>query len=136
MTRTLHQLAAACDLNCYFYILLFFGSAVIGFSCFGVPAQIFKLLLVYCYVLITSVCMSSVLFFSVFFRANLIKYKYKIRNNSQHCCANNFACCCVLVAVVFKRKQQLPKTRNKMQQGVQTDATCSLQQCCVRLLEA
>ena len=136
MTRTLHQLAAACDLNCYFYILLFFGSAVIGFSCYSVPAQIFKLLLVYCYVLITSVCMSSVLFFSVFFRANLIKYKYKIRNNSQHCCANNFACCCVLVAVVFKRKQQLPKTRNKMQQGVQTDATCSLQQCCVRLLEA
>ena len=41
--------------NCQdFYILLFFGSAVIGFSCSGVPALIFKLLLVYCYVLISS----------------------------------------------------------------------------------
>ena len=48
-------------------------TAVIGFSCCGVPAQIFKLLLVYCYVLITSVCISSVFFFSVFFRAKLIK---------------------------------------------------------------
>ena len=41
-------------------------------SCCGVPAQIFKLLLVYFYVLITSVCISSVFFF-VFFRAKLIK---------------------------------------------------------------
>ena len=48
-------------------------TAVIGFSCCGVPAQIFKLLLVYCYVLITSVGISSVFFFSVFFRAKLIK---------------------------------------------------------------
>ena len=117
MTRTLHQLAAACDLNCYFYILLFFGSAVIGFSCYSVPAQIFKLLLVYCYVLITSVCMSSVFFFSVFFRANLIKYKYKIRNNSQHCCANNFACCCVLVAVVFKTDATTPKNTQQNAAG-------------------
>ena len=30
------------------------GSAVIGFSCCGVLALIFKLLLVYCYVLISS----------------------------------------------------------------------------------
>ena len=66
----------------------------------------------------------------------VLKLFAKGRNNSQHCCANNFACCSVLVAVVFKRMQQLPITRNKMQQGVQTDATCSLQQCCVRLLEA
>ena len=66
----------------------------------------------------------------------VLKQLVKGRNNSQHCCANSFACCCVLVAVVFNRMQQLPATRNKMQQGVQTDATCSLQQCCVRLLKA
>ena len=66
----------------------------------------------------------------------VLKLLVKGRNNSQHCCANSFACCCVLVAVVFNRMQQLPTTRNKMQHGVQTDATCSLQQCCVRLLEA
>ena len=48
------------------------GSAVIGLSCCGVPALIFKLLLVYGYVLITSVCISTVFFF-VFFRAKLIK---------------------------------------------------------------
>ena len=55
--------------------LLFFGSAVIGLSCCGVPAQILKSLLVSCYVLITSVCISSVFFFCVcvFFRAKLIK---------------------------------------------------------------
>ena len=29
--------------SCYFYIFLFFGSAVIGFSCCGVPALTFKL---------------------------------------------------------------------------------------------
>ena len=49
-----------------FYILLFFGSAVIGFSCCGVPAQMFKLLLVYFYVPITSVCISSEFFFSLY----------------------------------------------------------------------
>ena len=38
------------------------GSAVIGLSCCGVPALIFKLLLVYGYVLITSVCISTVFF--------------------------------------------------------------------------
>ena len=55
--------------------LLFFWSAVIGLSYCIVPAQIFKLLLVYCYVLINSVCISSVFFLSVcvFFRAKLIK---------------------------------------------------------------
>ena len=37
-----------------------------------------------------------------------------------------------VLAVVCKRMQQLPTTRN-MQQGVQTDATCNIQQCCVRL---
>jgi len=29
--------------------------------------------------------------------------------------------------------QQLPTTRSNMQQGVQSDATCNIQQCCVRL---
>ena len=47
-------------------------SVVIGFSCCGVPAQIFKLLLVYCYVL-------NFFFFFFFFcilqgKANKIKY--------------------------------------------------------------
>ena len=32
--------------------------------------------------------------------------------------------------------KQLPTTRNNMQQGVQTDATCNIQQCCVSLHEA
>ena len=36
-----------------------------------------------------------------------------------------------VLAVVCKRMQQLPTTRN-MKQGVQTDATCNIQQCCVR----
>ena len=37
--------------------------------------------------------------------------------------------CCVRVAVVSKRMQELPPTRDNMQQGVQTDATCNIQQC-------
>ena len=41
------------------------GSAVIGFSCYGVPALIFSLAYLY-----TCVC---VCFFFVFFRAKLIK---------------------------------------------------------------
>ena len=32
--------------------------------------------------------------------------------------------------------QQNETTRNNMQQGVQTDATCNIQHCCVRLLGA
>ena len=46
------------------------GSAVIGSSCCGVPAQIFKLLLVYCYVLINSVVLCILLG-----KANKIKNK-------------------------------------------------------------
>ena len=34
-----------------------------------------------------------------------------------------------LLAVVYKRMRQLPEARNSMQQGVQTDATCNIQQC-------
>ena len=34
----------------------------------------------------------------------------------------------VYVALVCKRMQQIPTTRNKMQQGVQTDVTCKIQQ--------
>ena len=48
------------------------GSAVIGSSCCGVPAQ-FKLLLVCCYLCIFSICISSIYFFLYFFRAKLIK---------------------------------------------------------------
>ena len=38
--------------------------------------------------------------------------------------------CWELLAEKFDRFQTL---RNNMQQGVQTDATCNIQQCCVRL---
>ena len=31
-----------------------------------------------------------------------------------------------VLAVVYKRMRQLPTTRNKMQQGVQSDATCNI----------
>ena len=41
--------------------------------------------------------------------------------------------CWELLAQKFDRFQTL---RNNMQQGVQTDATCNIQQCCVRLHEA
>ena len=60
-----------CNLLFPTYKLL--GFAVIGFSCWGVPAQIFKLLyLVYCYVLITSVYISF--FFGILQgKANKIK---------------------------------------------------------------
>ena len=34
-----------------------------------------------------------------------------------------------VLAVVYKRMRQLPTARNKMQQGVQTDAACDIQQC-------
>ena len=55
---------------------------MIGFSCCGVPAQIFKLLLEYCYVLTTSVCISSEFFF---LRAKLIKNKTKnLRDFGNH----------------------------------------------------
>ena len=49
-------------------------------------------------------------------------------NNSQHCRNSNVACCCVCVSLVCKQIQQLPTTRTKMQQGVQTDAICNIQQ--------
>ena len=57
------------------------GAAVIGFSCCGVPALIFRLLLVYCYVLITSVCISTVFFFCILQgKAKKIKEKIKVTN--------------------------------------------------------
>ena len=49
------------------------------------------------------------------------------RNNSYHCCAKNVVCCCVRVAVADTT------TPYNMQQGVQTDETCNIQQGCVRL---
>ena len=72
----IRKLAAACDLNCYFYIFLFFGSAVIGFSCCGVPAQYYQcivtfLSLVFAYLQCFFVVVVVVV--SVFFRAKLIK---------------------------------------------------------------
>ena len=76
-------------------------------------------------------------------------------HNSQHWWAENVGSCCVRVGsgvrtgastpniggptmlgvvvsvlvVVCKRMQQLPTTRSNKQQGVQTDATCKIQQC-------
>ena len=41
--------------------------------------------------------------------------------------------CWELLAEKFDRFQTL---RNNMQQGVQTDTTCNIQQCCVRLQAA
>ena len=74
MTHVLKkQLTCANNLHCINYIKSNWtrenssGSAVIGSSCCGVSAQVFKLLLVYCYVLMTSVCISSVFFFLFFF---------------------------------------------------------------------
>ena len=46
----------------------------------------------------------------------------------EHCCATLRRS-----RPVSNCAQQLPTTRNNMQQGVQTYATCNSQQCCVRL---
>ena len=55
------------------------------------------------------------------------------RNNSQYCCANNVAC---FSGVKTDATTPNKTTRNNMQQAVQTDATCNIQQCCVRLQRA
>ena len=54
------------------------------------------------------------------------------RNKSRQCCANNVTCCLRSCCRGFKQMQQLRKNRNNMQQGVKKDATCNIQQCCVR----
>ena len=63
-----------------------------------------------------------------------LKLRANRRNNSQHCWPTMLG----VVASVFTQlkvwpvsnfAQQLPTTRNNMQQGVQTDATCNIQQC-------
>ena len=41
-----------------------------------------------------------------------------------------------VLAVVCKQMRQLPPTRNNIQQGMQTDAKCNIQQCCLRLHRA
>ena len=55
-----------------------------------------------------------------------------------NCRSLNWRCCVrfPVLVVVLKRMRQLPPTRNNMQQGVQTDATCNIQQCCLRLHRA
>ena len=68
-----------------------------------------------------------------YFNNKKIKLLSYERDNFQHCCTNIVACWCVRVVVVFKRIQQLPTTPKNMQQGLQTDAACNIQQCCVRL---
>ena len=57
----------------------------------------------------------------------------KGRNNPQYCCANNIAC---FSGVKTNATTPSKTTRNSMQQAVQTDATCNIQQCCVRLHRA
>ena len=62
----------------------------------------------------------------------------------QNCCATlrrsrnirNVGSCWVKSLTGFKLCEKLPTTRNNMQQGVPTDATCNIQQCCVRLYGA
>ena len=59
-------------------------------------------------------------------------------NNSQHCWANNVGSCCVPLhaAKSLTGFKLCARTPNNMQQGVQTDATCNVQQCGVRLHRA
>ena len=57
----------------------------------------------------------------------------KGRNNPKYCCANNVAC---FSGVKTNATTPNKTTRNSMQQAVQTDATCNIQQCCVRLHRA
>ena len=64
----------------------------------------------------------------------------------QHCCATlrrsrnkrDVLSCWLIIWSVSNSAQQLSKTPNNMQQGVQwmRHATCNMQQCCVRLLRA
>ena len=56
-------------------------------------------------------------------------------HSSQHCWSNNVGTCCVRVGsgVNGCNNSQQHATCNNMQQGVQTEATCNIQQCCVRL---
>ena len=51
---------------------------------------------------------------------------------------NNFQQCCVRLqgAKSLTGFKLSPITRNNMQQGMQTDTTCNIEQCCVRLLVA
>ena len=46
-----------------------------------------------------------------------------------HTCANNVGSCCVRLHAASNFAQQHATTSNNMQQGVQTDATCNIQQC-------
>ena len=57
------------------------------------------------------------------------------RNNSQHCWPNNIGSCSVPLHVPYRLTgfKLNATTRNNMQQGVQTDATCNIQQCWVLL---
>ena len=55
------------------------------------------------------------------------------RNSPQHCWPTMLGVVASMLAAVCKRMQQLPTTCNDMQQDVQTDATCNIQQGCVRL---
>ena len=54
-----------------------------------------------------------------------------LANIPQHCweLLRPFACHVAKSLTGFKFPQQLPTTRNNMQQDVQADATCNIQQC-------
>ena len=51
-------------------------------------------------------------------------------DNFQHCWSNDVGICCVRVC---SSAQTDATTPNNTQQGVQTDATFNIQQCCIRL---
>ena len=72
-------------------------------------------------------CVISCCLFSLSLRENGL-------NNSQHCWANNVGSCSVRLFVARLTGFKLnATTRNNMQPGVQTDATCNIQQCWVLL---
>ena len=70
------------------------------------------------------------------FLTSLLELRANGRNNSQRwqLLANNVPSVCTGLKFwpVSNFAQQLPTTSSNMQQGVQTDATCNIQQCCVR----
>ena len=79
-----------------------------------------------------------------------------LANQSQHCCANNVGSCWARIGSGLQTDATNPNmhfcwlksltdsklcattaiTSNNMQQGVQTDPTCNIRQCCVRLYSA
>ena len=70
--------------------------------------------------------------FIFFDGGEIFKLRAYRRNNSK----TQLVCTWLNAWPVANFAQQLLTTRNNMQQGVQTDATCNIQQCYVRALAA